>query len=69
MVAGGTTFLPSACSAMLKKEEKDTAEKFEQQNAQVREIHAWRVRWFVGVGVGWWVRGCCLICWWVGVVG
>lgn len=35
MVAGGSTFLPGACSAMLKKEEHDLAEKFEDENAKV----------------------------------
>lgn len=35
MVAGGSTALPGACSAMLKKEEHDLAEKFEEENAKV----------------------------------
>ena len=36
MVAGGSSSLPGACGAMLKKEEHDLGEKFEQQNAKAR---------------------------------
>lgn len=35
MVAGGVTFLPASCNAMLEKEEKTLKEKFEAENAQV----------------------------------
>ena len=35
MVAGGMTFMPNACSAMLTKEEEDMKKKFEAENAKV----------------------------------
>lgn len=35
LVPGGSTFIPSSCSAMIKSEEKRTGELFEDQNARV----------------------------------
>ena len=35
MVAGGMTFMPNACSAMLTKEDETMKEKFEAENAKV----------------------------------
>jgi hypothetical protein len=35
MVAGGVTFLPASCNAMLAKEEETLKDKFETENAKV----------------------------------
>ena len=39
MVAGGPTFMPGACTAMLTKEQGDLSSKFEAENAQVGLVY------------------------------
>jgi hypothetical protein len=45
MVAGGVTFLPASCNAMLEKEEKTLKEKFETENAKVYDRLKRRNSW------------------------
>lgn len=41
MVAGGSSFMPGACTAMLNKEQSDLGAKFEAENAKVRAWWQW----------------------------
>lgn len=45
MVAGGSSFMPGACTAMLNKEQSDLGAKFEAENAKVYKRIARRNSW------------------------